>query len=106
MRGRNARRYAYERAVRLMMTGGMIEEEEKEEEEEVSARDEWIAERVTMEGFEVSLSKSKAEKVTGVDGWNDYLLKKASREVKVQYYTESGVRLMYPLCGAPSRFAT
>ena len=32
------------------------------------------------------ISKAKAEKGTGVDGWNDYLLKKASRGVKVKYY--------------------
>ena len=65
------------------MTEGNDEEEEEEEE---SARDKWIEERVTMERFEVSLSKAKAEKGTGVDGWNDYLLKKASRGVKVKYY--------------------
>ena len=89
MRGRNARRYAYERAVRLMMTGGMAEEgqgNDEEEGEEESARDKWIEERVTMERFEASLSKAKAEKGTCVDGWNDYLLKKTSRGVKVKYY--------------------
>ena len=87
MRGRNARRHAYERAVRVMMTRGIVEEEGEGEVEEEGARDEWIEKRVTMERFEVSLFKAKAgKKGTGVDGWSDYLLKRASKGVKIKYY--------------------
>ena len=70
MRGRNARRYAYERAVRLMMTGGMVEEGNDEEEgEEESARDKWIEERVTMERFEASLYPR--QKLRKEQAWTD-----------------------------------
>ena len=86
MRGRNARKHAYERAVRVMMTGGIVEEEEEGEVDEGGVKDEWIEKRVTMERFEVSLSKAKAEEGTGVDGWSDYLLKGASKGVNMKYY--------------------